>query len=410
MKENNKAGDFRSAVTVALILFVAIISLGISLAILPIYVNKVLGLSPYFVGAVVVAESVSTLLSRAYAGRFSDVSGPKRGMIRGLLLMFFSGVLCLATIVSGGSHVYLSFLVVFASRALMGIGESLIFTCSGTWPIGLVGREHAGKIMSWVGIAMFLGLAIGSYAGVWSYQKASLLAGALAMTALPLMGIAVVWFIKEVSVHGEHSHLPLSYAIKRIWKAGAGFALANVGYACVTSFLALLFLDNGWDAYAALALSLFGIGYVAARLLLGWRADSSGMITIVVSLTIEAAGLLFLAYAKDPSQALTGSFLAGFGLSMVYPLLALPAIKSLPAKNIGLALSTYESCFDIGILLAGAVGGIIASRLGYSSIFIFAFICCLAAIICSYFAYQQLTEEQANRAVMKGACSQDVET
>ncbi len=393
MRENEKARNFTSAVIVAHILFVAIVSLGISLAILPVYVNQVLGLSPYFVGAVVVAESVSTLLSRAYAGRFSDSRGPKSGMIRGLMFMFLSGVSCVAAIEAASSYAYLSFLVVFASRALMGVGESLIFTCSGTWPIGLVGREHAGKIMSWVGIAMFLGLAIGSYVGVWSYQNVGLLVGAMLMTALPLMGIVVVWFIKEVSVHGDHSHLPLSYAIKRVWKAGAGFALANVGYASVTSFLVLLFLSNGWDAYAALALSLFGIGYVASRILLGWRADSSGVSTVVISLIIEAVGLLLLAYAKTPIQASIGSFLTGFGLSMVYPLLALPAIKSLPEKNIGLALSTFESCFDIGILMAGAGGGIIAAHVGYSSIFIFAFFCSLLAIVCSYFAYQQLSEE-----------------
>ncbi|AGK46324.1 major Facilitator Superfamily protein [Burkholderia thailandensis MSMB121] len=398
MKENVKTGNFASAVVVALILFVAIVSLGTSLAILPIYVNKVLGLSPYFVGAVVTAESVSTLLSRAYAGRFSDTRGPKTGMIRGLLLMFVAGALCVAALATHGASAYLSFAVVFGSRVLMGVGESLIFTCSGTWPIGLVGREHAGKIMSWVGIAMFLGLAIGNYAGVWSYQHVGLVAGAAAMTGLPLLGTVVVWFIKEVSVHDDAGHLPLSYAVKRVWKAGAGFALANVGYASVTSFLALLFLDNGWNGYAALALALFGIGYVAARLLLGWRADSSGVNTIVVSLAIEAAGLLCLAYAGTPLYASIGSFLAGFGLSMVYPLLALPAIKSLPEKNIGLALSTYESCFDIGILLAGAAGGIIASHVGYASIFVFAFVCSLLAIVCSYFAYQQLFSEVGRAA------------
>ncbi|MPV65179.1 MFS transporter [Burkholderia sp. BE17] len=393
MKDNEKSGNFAAAVVVALILFVAIVSLGTSLAILPIYVNKVLGLSPYFVGAVVAAESVSTLLSRAYAGRFSDTRGPKTGMIRGLLLMFVAGVLCIAVIGAGEPGRYLAFAVVFASRILMGIGESLIFTCSGTWPIGLVGREHAGKIMSWVGIAMFLGLAIGNYLGVWSYQAAGLLVGAAVMTALPLLGTFVVWFIKEVSVHDDHSHLPLSYAIKRIWKAGAGFALANVGYASVTSFLALLFLGNGWNAYAAIALALFGIGYVSARLLLGWRADSSGLNTVIVSLIVEAIGLLLLAYAKTPVQASVGSFLAGFGLSMVYPLLALPAIKSLPEKNIGLALSTYESCFDIGILMAGAAGGVIASHLGYPSIFLFAFVCALLSIVCAYLAYLQLFSE-----------------
>lgn len=162
--------DILEASCVASILFVAIICLGLSLAILPLFVNKILQLSPLFVGGVISVESVSTLLSRASSGQYSDKNGPKKGMIAGLTLIVLSGALvCISFVLK--ENVIAPYIVIIISRIIMGVGESLVFTCSGTWPIGPVGREHAGKIMSWVGIAMFMGLVLGNYIGVLSFYK-----------------------------------------------------------------------------------------------------------------------------------------------------------------------------------------------------------------------------------------------
>ncbi|MDG9669084.1 MFS transporter [Hahella sp. CR1] len=385
--------DLVAASMVASILFLAIVSLGLSLAVLPLYVNKTLGYSAFYVGLVVAIESISTLLSRAYAGRFSDNHGPRKGMVLGLALTFSAGMLCYLSFALLPASV-LTFVIICFSRILMGIGESLIFTCSGTWPIGLVGREHAGKIMSWVGIAMFLGLAAGNYVGAWSYYSVGIVYAALFMSLPPVIGFVFVAVVRPVDVHPERSEIKLAYAISRIWKSGSGFSLANIGYAAITAFLVLYFVESGWREEAAFSLSLFGVGYVCARLTLGWMADSSGLKMTLFSLVIEAAGLLLIGLATSPQQAMVGAFLTGFGLSMVYPLLALPALKSLPDKNIGLALSTYESCFDIGILIAGIIGGSIVSWFGYESIFIFSFFCCLLAMASTVLAFRQLDEEQ----------------
>lgn len=378
-----------AACLIAGILFLAIVSLGLSLAILPLYVNKVLGYSAFYVGLVVVTESVSTLLSRAFAGRFSDDHGAKKGMTLGLFLMVCAGLLCYLTftLLAPGAT---ALVIVIFSRVPMGVGESLIFTCSGTWPIALVGKEHAGKIMSWVGIAMFIGLAIGNYSGAWSWYNSGINLSALVMTLLPLPGFVIVMMVRAVAVHPEKKDATLLFAVKRIWKAGSGFSLANIGYASVTTFLVLYFMQNNWGEQAAFALSLFGTGYVISRLTLGWQADSSGLKMTLCSLLIEAMGLLLIGLSSHPYVAMLGSFLTGFGLSMVYPLLALPAIKSMPDENIGLALSTYESCFDIGILFSGFAGGIIVSLFGYAAVFIFAFLCCLAALYSAVLAYRQI--------------------
>lgn len=378
-----------AASLVAGTLFIVITSLGLSLAILPLYVNKVAGYSAFYVGLVIATESISTLLTRAFAGRFSDNHGPRKGMTLGLSLTMSAGMICWLTFIFlSPSHI--TYVLILLSRILMGVGESLIFTCSGTWPIGLVGKAHAGKILSWVGIAMFLGLAIGNFGGTWAYSHSDLNTSALIMALLPLIGFIVVILVKPVTVTPSVNRVSVVYAIKRVWKAGSGFALANIGYASITGFLVLLFIQNNWGEQAAIAISLFGVGYVISRLTLGWRADSSGLGMTLFSLGVEATGLLLISIAITPGMAMLGSFLTGFGLSMVYPLLALPAIKSMPDENIGLALSTYESCFDIGILISGLIGGIIVSVFGYPAIFIFACGCCLFALYSAILAYRQL--------------------
>ncbi|EKP6924377.1 MFS transporter, partial [Escherichia coli] len=110
--------------------------------------------------------------------------------------------------------------------------------------------------------------------------------------------------------------------------------------------------------------------------------------TTIFSLGLEALGLLFVGLSVNMYLSMFGAFLTGFGLSMVYPLLALPAIKNMPEENIGFAISLYESCFDIGILISGFLGGLIVSCFGLQYIFYFSFICCLIAIPLSVMAYQ----------------------
>lgn len=379
-----------SSSLVAFLLFLAIISLGISLAVIPLYINKILQFSPTVVGVAVAVESISTLLSRAYAGKYSDIKGPKAAMLNGQKLVFIAGVLFCFVYLVNSSNQYISLSIVLVSRVIMGIGESLIFTSSGTWTIGLVGREHAGKIMSWVGIAMFIGLALGNYLGGELFYRYSLYIPSFIMWILPLVAFLIAYTIPNVQIHNDVPPIKLSYAISRIWKAGTGFALANMGYAAITSFLLLFFLNKGWNTEGPLALALFGIGYVSSRIILGGYTDSMGFKSVMISLIVESIGLVFIAISTIPLVSMIGSFLTGFGLSMVYPLLALPAIKSLPEKNIGTALSTYEACFDIGILLSGFIGGILVSVFGYNILFLFTAICCLIAIIASKGAYEQI--------------------
>lgn len=151
-----------SSIAIAFILFFSILCLGIPLSTIPIFVSEQLKFSGYVVAAVVLIESIVTLVSRPLAGRFSDSNTPKKGLAIGLILLLLSAVLTTIGFYSKESRVT-AIVIILLSRVFMGIGESFVFTCSSTWPIALLGRKHTGKLMSWLGIAIFLGLASGNY-------------------------------------------------------------------------------------------------------------------------------------------------------------------------------------------------------------------------------------------------------
>ncbi|SIO93476.1 major facilitator superfamily transporter [Vibrio spartinae] len=271
----------------------------------------------------------------------------------------------------------------------MGIGLSFVFTCGGTWPIGLIGHEHAGKIMSWVGIAMFLGLALGNYYGAWSYETIGLEYSAATILVLPLLSLLVCLTIPAIETKENKNVISLSIAVKKIWPSGSSFVLANVGYSLITSYLLVNFIDLGWSKFGALALSCFGIGYVISRLIFGWMADKAGKVSCITFLAVESLGLVLLSLQYSPYISIAGSFLCGFGLSMVYPLLAVVAINSLPKENIGIAISTYEACFDIGILIAGLIGSLVIHYYSYQYAFFIGVICCLIAVFTTNLSYKR---------------------
>lgn len=381
--------NLTNAIKVSSLIFFSIVSLGISLAILPIFIKESLQLSALFIGFSIVSESIATLCSRFFSGTYSDEKGAKFGMTLGLALLTLSGLICFFSIYFLSGQVEISYVGIIISRVLMGIGLSFVFTCGGTWPIGLIGREHAGKVMSWVGIAMFLGLALGNYFGAWSYESIGIEYSAVILILLPILSLILCGTIPSIETTKNVDTIRLLDAVKKIWPSGSSFALANVGYSLITSYLLVSFIDLGWNSYGAIALSSFGIGYVVSRLLFGWMADKAGKFSCITFLVVESLGLLLITVQFNAYTSIVGSFLCGFGLSMVYPLLAVVAINSLPKENIGVAISTYEACFDIGILISGLLGSAVIYYFSYQYAFFVGVICCLLAVFTTILSYKK---------------------
>src|SRR3954466_1951342 len=73
------------------VVFVAYLVIGLLMPVLPLYVHQRLGLSTFMVGLVVGSQFAAALVSRLWAGRYSDTRGGKRAVVAGLLTAAVSG-------------------------------------------------------------------------------------------------------------------------------------------------------------------------------------------------------------------------------------------------------------------------------------------------------------------------------
>ena len=96
-------------------------------------------------------------------GRGMGSSGA--AVVAGLLVSACSGLAYLASLAFTATPAT-SACVLLLGRVLLGCGESLVVIGALSWGVGLAGPQNAGKVMAWVGIAMYGAYALGAPAGV----------------------------------------------------------------------------------------------------------------------------------------------------------------------------------------------------------------------------------------------------
>src|SRR5207237_5859716 len=89
--------------------------------------------------------------------------------------------------------------ILLIGRALLGAAESAIITGALSWGLALGGSENAGKVMAWVGTAMYAAFAAGAPAGSALYATRGFAAIAIATAVLPLVTVLVIGPIRGVS-------------------------------------------------------------------------------------------------------------------------------------------------------------------------------------------------------------------
>ena len=344
--------------------FIAYFDIGLPLAVLPPYVHDRLGFGAVMAGFAVSAAYISTLLSRALAGRMADLIGPKRAVLIGLLADAASGLLLAAAPLVPGA--WSGIAVILLSRLCLGIGESWVSTSSIAWAIRQVGPRNTARVISWNGIATYGAIAAGAPIGVmletrFGFWSVGGLVALASLLAFPLV------LLKRASPPAGGHRLPLRTVARQIMPFGWGLSLGGIGFGTIAAFITLFYASRHWSG-ASQALTLFSCGFVGTRLIFGNAIDRfGGYRAAIASFTVEVAGLILLAAAPGPWTALLGATLSGFGFSLVYPALAVEAVRGIPANSRGTALG-----------FAGPVMGLIVAQAGYRAAFATAALAALA--------------------------------
>src|SRR5580692_1503131 len=208
--------------------FICYVSIGLPLAVLPPFVHLRMGYSAALAGLVISIQYIATLASRPWAGRISDHAGAKVAVLWGMGACSASGLMVIA---AAALHQmpWASISVLFLSRLVLGVGESLGSTGSTLWGITAAGPMHTARVISYNGIATYGGLAMGAPLGVVLDQAWGLTSIGL-LTAV-LGAVSLVFAFRKSPVHvtpGEH--LPFAHVLGRVAAHGMGLALGGIGY------------------------------------------------------------------------------------------------------------------------------------------------------------------------------------
>jgi MFS family permease len=352
----------------ALVLTVFLV-IGLGLPVLPLHVHQGLGLGAFVVGLVAGGQFAASLISRVWAGHYSDKRGAKRGVVIGLLAAAASGLLYLLSLGFAESPVA-SVTILLLGRALLGGAESLIITGAVSWGLALVGAKIAGRVIAWVGMAMFAALALGAPLGTSLYAIGGFAAVALATTLVPLLTLLLVVRLPAVSPSQPPARPALINVAGAVWLPGLGAALSSFGFGAILAFSPLLFAERGWSP-VWLAFSAYAASLIAARIVFGHLPDRLGGARVAfVSVLIEAAGLALIWLAPGRVLAAAGAILTGFGYSLVYPGLGAEAVRRAPPESRGLAMGIYTAFLDLALGLGSPVLGLIAGWAGLGSVFL----------------------------------------
>ncbi|MFC5357982.1 arabinose transporter [Azospirillum himalayense] len=350
------------------VVLTAFLIIGLALPVLPLHVHQGLGLGTFVVGLVTGSQFAASLVSRLWSGHYSDSRGAKRAVVAGLAMAAGAGLLYLLSLRFAGAPTA-SATILLLGRALLGGAESFIITGALSWGLALVDARNTGKVIAWVGTAMYGAFALGAPVGTALYASYGFLAIALATTLMPLATLLLVAPLRPVAP--QHRGSPaFTKVIGAIWVPGIGLAFSSIGFGAITAFLSLLFVDRGWSP-AWLPFSAFAASFMIMRVVFGHLPDRLGGAKVaLVSVLIEAAGQALIWLAPGVPLALTGAVLTGVGYSLVYPGLGIEAVHSAPPESRGLAMGAYTAFLDLALGVTSPILGLIASGAGLGAVFL----------------------------------------
>ncbi|MFP5021857.1 MFS transporter [Pseudonocardia phyllosphaerae] len=341
------------------------------------WVPDQLGGGPIETGVAVGAAFAATAIARPFAGRAGD-AGLARAAVIASGLLVASGAL--------GQLVAPNLLVMVIARLVMGLGEAALFSAALPWVLHGLAPERRASVAGWFGLSMWGGLALGplvvTAGGLlldpeqvwWVIIGFGLVAAAFAATT-PAGGMD-----RRGRLRPEHWRevLPRGAALP-----GVVFGLGAYGYGTIASGL-VLFLDRSQLGGSGVALAVFAGAFLIARAVGSPVVDRwGGPRTTIVTSAVVACGFVLLALAASITVALAGAAVVGGGLSLALPATVLTTLTRTGGAGAGNAVATATSFWDLGILVAGPLSGLIAAGAGFSAMFAAAAACAVVALVLS---------------------------
>lgn len=351
-------------------------SLASMLPALPPYIEDMGGTTQQ-VGMVMGSFAIGLLVFRQRLGHLADHHSRK------LVLLIGTIVVAIAPLgyLFADSIAWLIAIRVFHGVSLAAFTTGYIALVTDLSPVG-----QRGELIGYMSLVTPLGMALGPALGGLLEAQAGYNAFFLFSGGLGLCGFVCTTQVREPQrVQGEQQKTA-KLTFKGFWQLLASprlripavvLLLAGLAFGGVSTFSALYIRATNVDLNAGWFFTATAIGSFGMRLIAGRASDHYGRgVFITGSLICYGVALTLFSQAQTPQAFLLIGLIQGSGAGVLLPLMIALISDRSGAYERGRVFSACIAGFDLGIAIAGPVGGTIAQPLGYPGIFL-----CAAGLI-----------------------------
>lgn len=348
---------------------------GLSLGALPLFISDELGASDSIVGMVIGAQFLASLGSRVFVGRLLR-SGARRCVAVSLGALALYGAL----LALGGQAFEGTVPLLVAARIVQGVAVGTLITAAIVWTIDKLGESSTARVLAMTGISIYGAVACGAPVGIVLFKLWGLAAAGGVAVVVALLALAALATVTDEVRHGEQKAAG-GKVFGKVLVPGAVLFLHGVGFVSIEAFVSLYFAASGWSM-VTVALSLFGLSFVAVRLSLGHLLQGNRLQRLAaLSLACQALGLVLLALAPNQYWALLFVALVGGSCSLTFPALGTLAAGRCSPHERGTAMAFYAGFQDASYALTGPVIGLVIQAHGYGTGFFAAGLCALGGLV-----------------------------
>jgi MFS family permease len=343
------------------------LAFGAALQVLPAYVPQKFGGGALAGGTAVGIAFLATACGRPFAGLLADAGRSRPVVLAGGVLAALGGV---------GQLLAPDLVVLLVARLVMGAGEAALFSAALPWVLAGTRIARRGQVAGWFGLSMWGGLAGGPVLAT-AVMNVSRSFDAVWWAVVVLCGASVGLVLTTRRDPGRVEPLVRIRRLRDLVPSGVPLPGAMIGLAayCYGTVAALLVL---WLRSERLAVDDYALTVFAAAFLVVRFAGSplvdryGGRVVAMATIGVEIVALIGIAFAGGPVAALGWTALAGAAMALIYPAGVSMTLDRVRGLRPGLSMGMMTSFWDLGVLLAGPIGGLLAERAGFDAAFLVA--------------------------------------
>ena len=413
--------DFLMLATINLSMFFGFQMLNIGL---PVYMAQ-LGAAGQIIGLATTLMTIMATIMRVFAGALLDRFG-RWGMLIGGTVVMVCAITSFAIFPVVG--------IILGLRMLHGVGWGVGSTASSTIAADIIPKKRVAEGMGYFAMTTAISSAVAPAASVALLQGAGaegMIYVAAGITALSLVLSIVEALISKRAaakrIHADEapveerrddrgasekagapaqkdeSRIPKYSGIEALFERravvpGVLMFLVNVGFGCITTFIALHAGEQGGNGVSAYFL-VYAVVTLISRPYIGKLIDRYGYrVPAILSTLCTAGTLALIGVSSNTLMFACSGVLGGLGIGTAMGTYQSMAVASVEPQRRGVATSTYMTAFDLGIALGSLVGGVLADMFGYTIMYFTVAIFPIAASVISAVVIKSETKEREGQS------------